>query len=357
MNNSFSIRSLYSLIAVGSAALLSCLLTADSLRADELDQCLQQKIVTADDTVTIGMLREQCRQETAGSKFMVETTPEEQEDKGKEGATAEKGVVEDRLQQERKVALQPFSILPHKPNYILPLAYNGQGYSNTYYTDSDGQSYDFDRLEAQFQLSIKSPLVIGLFDNIMDVYAGYTNHSFWQVFNDDISSPFRETNHEPEMWVQFHPNWDILGFKNTWNIIGINHQSNGQSGELSRSWNRIYGSVVLERGDFAFTVTPWYRIPESEGNDDNPDITKYLGHYELGAMYKWEENTFSLMARNNLESDFSRGAIQFSWSFPLWGWPYLRGYVQYFNGYGESLIDYDQHVNRLGVGLSLSDWF
>jgi phospholipase A1 len=156
--------------------------------------------------------------------------------------------------------------------------------------------------------------------------------------------------------VQFNTNWNFFGLKNTWNSLGINHQSNGQSSDLSRSWNRVYGSFVFEYGDLGLTLTPWYRLPESAGDDDNPDITDYLGHYEVGATYKWDDHTFSLMTRNALESDFHRGSLQASWSFPLGDWPYLRGYVQYFNGYGESLIDYDQYVNRVGVGLSLSDW-
>ena len=63
-----------------------------------------------------------------------------------------------------------------------------------------------------------------------------------------------------------------------------------------------------------------------------------------------------MRGQNNLESGFSRGGLELSWSFPLWNWPYLRGYVQYYTGYGESLIDYDQYVNRLGIGFSLSDW-
>jgi phospholipase A1 len=62
------------------------------------------------------------------------------------------------------------------------------------------------------------------------------------------------------------------------------------------------------------------------------------------------------MTRNQVESAFDEGAFELSWSFPLFGYPYLKGYVQYFNGYGESLIDYDNKVNRIGVGISLTDW-
>jgi phospholipase A1 len=50
------------------------------------------------------------------------------------------------------------------------------------------------------------------------------------------------------------------------------------------------------------------------------------------------------------------GAQKLSWSFPILHYPYLKGYVQYFSGYGESLIDYDHYVNRIGIGVALTDW-
>jgi phospholipase A1 len=320
----------------------TCFLGAPILAAGELDQCVQEKLVTAADSVTVGDLRRQCVQQAVGVERSL---------------PKRLGAVEKRLEQEQKNVARPFSIMPHRPNYILPVAYNSHGYNAGHHQQTNGDSsYEFDRVEAQFQISIKSPLVVGLFDHTTDIYAAYTNHSFWQVYNDDISAPFRETNHEPEMWVQFHPGWELLGIVNTNNSFGINHKSNGQSGELSRSWNRLFATLVFEYGNLGLSFTPWYRIPESEDDDDNPDITRYMGHYEIGAAYKWDDHTFSLMTRNGFESNFRRGGVEASWSFPLGGWPYLRGYVQYFGGYGESLIDYDQYVNRLGVGLSLSDW-
>lgn len=303
---------------------------------------MRDKMATAADHVTLGDLRRQCQQQAID---------------GNNGLAKQRGAVEQRLEQERRNALRSFSIMPHRPNFILPVAYNSHGYKAEHHQRANNDdTYTFDPTEAQFQISIKSPLIVGLFDNSMDVFAAYTNHSFWQVYNNDISAAFRETNHEPELWVQFNPGWELFGIVNTSNSFGINHQSNGQSGELSRSWNRLFATVVFEYGDLGLSFTPWYRIPESEDDDDNPDITRYLGHYEIGAAYKWDDHTFSLMTRNGLESDFRRGAVQFSWSFPLGDWPFLRGYVQYYTGYGESLIDYDQYVNRVGVGLSLTDW-
>jgi phospholipase A1 len=105
------------------------------------------------------------------------------------------------------------------------------------------------------------------------------------------------------------PDWKFIGFSNTANQIGVVHQSNGHGGTLSHSWNRIYANLIAERGNLVLAFKPWYRFPEGD-DDDNPDITDFMGHYELSAVYKWGQNEFSLMSRNNLESGFSKGAVE-----------------------------------------------
>jgi len=328
------------------ALIVSAWLTqpAAALTDDSID-CMMQSMESTDfDSMTIAELRLKCNEDIKSGVFFQEESEEAQPE-----------VVKERMRMDKEHVLQPFTLMVHKPNYILLGAYNSNSYDSSLYQDQfDDPEFQLDDIEAQFQLSIKFPLLVNLFRDKMDVYAAYTNHSFWQVYNAN-SSPFRETNHEPEIWGQFHPGWELFGFKNTWNSFGAVHQSNGRSGTLSRSWNRLYAWLTVERGNFAMSFKPWYRIPDDKGGD-NPDITDYLGHFELSATYKWHEHVFSAMSRNNLESGFEKGAVELSWSFPLWEYPYLKGYVQYFYGYGESLIDYNHRVNRIGIGFSLSDW-
>ena len=93
-------------------------------------------------------------------------------------------------------------------------------------------------------------------------------------------------------------------------------------------------------------------MPESSTKDDNPDITDYCGYGKLSALYRWRGNTFSGSVRGNLRT--GKGAVEAGWfSPPLLG-P-LRGYVQVFSGYGESLIDYNWNQTTIGVGVALSD--
>ena len=133
------------------------------------------------------------------------------------------------------------------------------------------------------------------------------------------------------------------------------HQSNGQWGEVSRSWNRFYGLFMFQQKSFYFALKPWWRIPESANDDDNPDIEKYLGNFEFYALKEWNEHTLGLMLRNNLRlNQDNHGAVQLDYTFPLHN--QLRGYFQIFSGYGESLIDYDHEINSIGIGLMLSNW-
>lgn len=307
--------------------------------------------MTAPDTMTLGEARSICNPTPPDGTVKI-TAAEKTEAKADQ-----KGVIKERLGVDESNIMKPFTLMSHANNYILLAAYNFQGWDASRFEEFYGyDNLEADDLEVQFQLSIKTPLAVNLFDTQLDIYAGYTVNSYWQFYNSDASSPFRETNHEPEVWLQHRPEeFQILGFTNTVNGIGLNHMSNGQGGSLSRSWNRMYGFFAFERGNMAVLLKPWMRIKEDSEDDDNPDITDYYGHGELWLTYSHQKHTFSFMTRNNLESGFSKGAVELGWSFPLFDYPYLKGYIQYFSGYGESLIDYDRYVNRIGVGLQLTD--
>lgn len=309
------------------------------------ESCIVELFNTAPNTMTFGDARVICDKKLGQNSNSDNINEEEVV-----------GASEKRLTADQTNVLKPFTLMAHRPNYILLGSYNTQGWSTAEYEEDSGDdSITFDNVETQFQLSIKTPLAIDIFDSGVDLFTAYTVTSFWQVYNKGLSSFFRETNHEPEVWLQMRSEWEFFGFKNTVNLLGFSHQSNGQDGNLSRSWNRIYAGFGFERGNFVLFLKPWIRIKEDFEDDDNPDITDYLGHGQLGMVYKYGDHNFSMMSRNNLESGFSRGAIELACSFPLFHYDFLKGYVQYFTGYGDSLIDYDQYVNRIGIGLLLTD--
>jgi phospholipase A1 len=216
--------------------------------------------------------------------------------------------------------------------------------------------------EVQFQLSLKVLVLENLIGDNGHLSFAYTDHSFWQAYNRNISAAFRESDHEPELIFSWENDWRIFGMRNSADQFILNHQSNGRGGELSRSWNRIMLNTIWEKDNFVFSLKPWYRVPEDKKRyagdsrgDDNPDIEKYLGNFELLSIYQVEHGqTLSLMLRNNLRSD-NKGAAEFSYSFPI-GHTRLKGYLKYFNGYGESLIDYNYRTQSFGIGFLISDW-
>src|SRR5690606_13418326 len=199
---------------------------------------------------------------------------------------------------EKKEALNPFVLLPHRPNYII-LSNNMSAPHQTPFEQA-GDDVDFQPWETKFQISLKVPIASGLFDGRADAYVAYTNRSAWQMFNKEGSAPFRDSNHEPEIWLEFENDYEIFGVKNSMIRTGLSHQSNGQSGPLSRSWNRVYADFIFEHEDLYLSFKPWWRIPESDDDDDNPDIDDYMGNFELGAVYKYGSHNFDVMLRNNL---------------------------------------------------------
>jgi phospholipase A1 len=176
----------------------------------------------------------------------------------------------------------------------------------------------------------------------------------WQFYNNANSAPFRDTNYEPEVMLTWDTDRDVFGWRLSRIDYALNHQSNGRSKPLSRSWNRAIATAYLTRGHFGVMVRPWFRFPENERDDDNPDIEHYLGHGEITLSYSHRRQLVSAMFRNNLSLTDNKAALQVDYTFPLTR--VLRGLVQYFYGYGECLLDYNNKSNRIGVGFALSEW-
>lgn len=313
------------------------------------EQCMLDLLKNGADGLTLGEIRQSCS----------ETAPVDAVDLAEKEplAEAQTGSARKRLIAEREAAARPFSILAHKPNYVLAAAYNFEGWdSDLYRLVENDPGYENKDVEAQFQISLKVPLVLDLFGGRMDIYGAYTNRSFWQMYNREYSEPFRETNHEPEVWVQFNNDWQVFGLTNALNAFGFVHQSNGQAGLQSRSWNRVFVNFIFEKDDFVLSFKPWLWVSRDKSESDNPDITDFLGHGEFRAAWQRNGHIVSMMLRNQLESGFEKGAVELGWSIPVFNYPYLKAYMQYFYGYGESLIDYNRKVNRIGVGISITDW-
>lgn len=316
--------------------------------------CLQHLAQNAADALVVEQLRNYCdRLVRENGSDTTNPTPQPT-------ATTDqpsRSPLQQRIESEQLSLNNPFSLLPHRPNYLLPLTY-------TQYPDEeylDPGTGDLQSLEVQFQLSLKVVLLDSLYKNRGTLSFAYTTRSFWQAYNLDLSAPFRETNHQPELILALGSRLQLGGLRNVGNAMSLNHQSNGLGGADSRSWNRVIFQSIWEYDRLAVALRPWYRIPEQPERypgdprgDDNPDIQDYMGHFDLTLAYAGHANNeYTLMLRNNLSPN-NKGALQFSWSFPLN--ERLRGRLQYFEGYGESLIDYDSYSRSVALGFEMSGW-
>jgi phospholipase A1 len=227
----------------------------------------------------------------------------------------------------------------HKQNYLLPFT------SSDY---SEGRQTN----EMKFQISVKQRLLrfYG-----WATYFGFTQKSFWQFYDTGNSRPFRENDFNPEFFIRTKM-W--FGIRTD---FGVEHESNGQTGTTSRSWNRIYLIPYYENNRIIAFCKLWYRIPERKKRDindtqgdDNPDIYKYYGYSEFGLTVKIPElhNLYiATISRYNFR--YGKGSVEIDATLPL----YLSSMsfmIQYWNGYGESLIDYNIRQQKIGIGLNFT---
>ena len=227
---------------------------------------------------------------------------------------------------------------------------------------------DYQKQEMRIQLSVRTKLAQNLLtdpnSNLRDsLWLGYTGLSYWQVFNSDLSRPFRTTDHEPEIFYVYPTTAQLpFGWRWRYSGVGLVHQSNGQSDPLSRSWNRYYLMTGLELDNrWQVQAKVWKRMKESAADDNNPNIQDYIGRGELKLGWNVNRgNWLGLTARGSLNGH-GKGSGRLEWMHTLGeGWmggkSNLRLHAQLFHGYGDSLIDYNKKRTVFSVGFSLLDF-
>ncbi|AOW77899.1 phospholipase [Colwellia sp. PAMC 20917] len=316
---------------------------------EELQTCLMKSLKTADLTVTVGELKRACNNLLLVAK------------------KAQHNKVESFFKQELKTknlasapyVMTPYVMTPHRMNYLLPVSYS-DNINKEDYDIVEGWADNFEDIEIKYQLSFRVPLLTErLFTQGDGVAFAFTLQSWWQIYARSISRPFRETNYQPEIFYYTPLSWQPLE-GNTAFLLGFEHQSNGNSSSFSRSWNRLYANFVFAKDNYVISFKPWWRIPEGNKvstamvpGDDNPDITDYMGNFELSLVYKWDDYDVFFKGRENFKAH--KGYVELGVTFPIF--ERLKGYIQYTNGYGESLIDYNNSQQTIGIGFSLTDYF
>lgn len=300
-------------------------------------ECLGQNAATAAADITVETLRQWCLDNGGPSE-----------------RRRARDALRARLALEERTELNPFVLTPHKRNYVLPWS----NWSNRSWENLERDPDDLQPNEAKFQISLKTPLWTNFYDK-HSLYAALTITSFWQAYNEELSKPFRENNYSPSLFVTRPVDWQFGPVDSELLSAGYIHESNGQPLPTSRSWDRLFVSYVFRTGQYYWQLKPWYRIPESNDDpddperDDNPDITDYMGNFELTVARPFSNHVIEIMVRNNLDTDENRGAGRIDYSFPLS--KRFKGLFQVFSGYGDSLIHYDRYVTRVSVGILLTD--
>lgn len=274
-----------------------------------------------------------------------------------------------------------FGLRPYKNNFFLPISQADEEYRRVY-SNTHPNNYSPEQLsssysdtELEFQISLQKMLSHDLLGFDETLTLAYTQKVWWQAYSD--SAPFRETNYQPEFFITVPTSTTIdraIGLKAL--RYGFIHESNGQEGYKSRSWNRLYLSGLWQHKNLFINSRLWYRIRENskyEGyyhgaadpatgvinpnapGDDNPDIENYLGYGDIVIKYLYKQHQFGSKLRYNFGcGGEDRGAVELNWSHPFFGSKNVFWYTELFSGYGESLIEYDQQVNKISLGFSFS---
>ncbi|MBW4019135.1 phospholipase A [Moraxella osloensis] len=249
------------------------------------------------------------------------------------------------------------TIRPHLPMYVMPLWYNATPNYDIHSPTRQAEPFTKDslqHLDSKLQISMKTKLAQDVFDTNADVWLGYTQQSYWQVYNGKYSRPFRSSDYQPEIFLTQPIKGNLPG-NGSLRLLGAGlvHESNGQSDPLSRSWNRIYAMAGTEWGKLTVIPRLWLIANENSKDSDNPDIGDYMGYGDVRWLYPLnDQSTVGGVMRYNPSTN--KGAIQVDYAYPLTGG--MKAILQVFHGYGENIQDYNHKSTNVGIGIMFNDF-
>ncbi len=200
----------------------------------------------------------------------------------------------------------------------------------------------------KFQISVsqrltKSTLPLGTY-----LYLFYSQKVFWNVLEN--SMPMTDLNFNPGIGLA-----KPLFVKNRFigkAMLMIEHESNGRDGVESRSWNKISlaGSIMI---DPCITVHGKAWIPIVDGQH-NKDILDYSGIYQVGTSYMTLNQRFGASV---LLTKRKGWRLSYNTTIELYYRLFKRDnqflFLQYYNGYGEGLLEYNKYHSELRVGICI----
>lgn len=199
--------------------------------------------------------------------------------------------------------------------------------------------------DAKFQLSIQQRLTRSVLPFDTYLYIQYTQQAYWNVIQK--SMPIRDINFNPGFGIGH-----LIIYKNRYKgkaFVMMEHESNGKAGVDSRSWNRLSLGVMLDLNkNFQMQVKAWHPFVDGRNNQD---ILYYSGIMQFAGNFRTNCNRFHLgVVMTQRKYWFKYNArVELSYKFNRRGNQYL--FLQYYNGFGENLLEYKQYKNVLRFGF------
>jgi len=245
-----------------------------------------------------------------------------------------------RADEEIKLNSMLRGYLEHQPSFGM--------YHDNYFITGIPTNRPIDKYsaDAKFQISIRQVLLRNLLPKNNILAITYTQKSFWDIYR--MSSPFADNNYNPGISASrpITRNGEFLGIAS----LGFEHESNGRDSIWSRSWN-----YVALSGSYFFTPNLSMQIKVMPGwtAAENRDLYNYRGWGLFALNYSAPNERFMMSAVVNPHGCFRAFNTQLELSVKLWKTANQFLFVQWHQGYGENLLEYNRYTSMVRVGICI----